>query len=352
MIIYADTDVCRWHLDQIGLPYTRYIDDLKDTADLKLAVFHIPMPYDQKKFSEPYEQKLLYALDACDSIAILCSELHPETVKSIRKFQSPKIKYFLCGIIDNVNANHWMDWIITTTCFYKNNPTVLSQLTPYQAKSKMFDILLGQTRPHRDIVYNYITNHNLIDRVILTYMNQEKFIIGKNNSGWIWEDDGLEITDLNIKWTVDHVKYHGTYMSLSQIVPIDIYNQTAYSVVTETNFHNDFNFYTEKIVKPILAERLFIVFAGQNYLKNLRSLGFKTFDIIIDESYDSIEDPDLRFKLACEQIKYLCDQSQETILEQIRPITEHNKRVILATDWYGDFAKRFQEFLLAHVVQS
>jgi hypothetical protein len=137
-------------------------------------------------------------------------------------------------------------------------------------------------------------------------------------------------------------------MSLSQVVPISIYNQTAYSIVCETNYDNHYNFYTEKIVKPILAERLFIVFSGQYYLRNLRSLGFKTFDGIVDETYDDIEDYNLRFELACEQITYLINQPQEKILEQIRPITEHNKQIMLETDWYGDFAKELRAVLLAH----
>jgi hypothetical protein len=137
-------------------------------------------------------------------------------------------------------------------------------------------------------------------------------------------------------------------MTLSQIIPTNIYNQTAYTVVTETNAFNHFNFYTEKIVKPIIAERLFIVFAGQHYLRNLRSLGFKTFDGIVDETYDSIADNDQRFKLACEQITYLINQSQEEILAKIRSITEHNKRVMLTTDWYEDFARELQAVLPDH----
>jgi len=141
-------------------------------------------------------------------------------------------------------------------------------------------------------------------------------------------------------------------MSLSQVVPISIYNQTAYSVVAETNSDNHYSFCTEKIVKPILAERLFVVFSGQYYLRNLQSLGFRTFDGIIDESYDSVEDYDLRFKLACEQIKYLCEQSQEEVLAKIRSVTEHNKQVMLETDWYGNFSKELRAVLLDHTRQN
>ena len=88
-----------------------------------------------------------------------------------------------------------------------------------------------------------------------------------------------------------------------------------------------------------------MVFSSRHYLRNLRSLGFKTFDGIIDETYDDIEDYDLRFKSACEQIKYLISQPQEHVLAKIRPITEHNKRVMLTTDWHGDMLISLREFL-------
>jgi hypothetical protein len=165
-------------------------------------------------------------------------------------------------------------------------------------------------------------------------------------NGWIWEDVGLELPDQDFTWTVTPIRYKGQGMSLSQVIPLSIYNQTAYSIVAETNCDNNYSFFTEKIVKPILSRRLFLVASGQHYLRNLRSLGFKTFDGIIDETYDSIADNDQRFKLACEQIQYLIDQPQNEILDKIKPITEHNKQAMLTTDWYGDFSKELQAVLL------
>jgi hypothetical protein len=183
----------------------------------------------------------------------------------------------------------------------------------------------------------------------MTYLkgNDNIPIQSQDQSGWLWEPGIIQLKD-EFYWTVTSIRYQGRSMSLSQVVPISIYNQTAYSVVAETNYDNHYSFCTEKIVKPILAERLFIVFSGQHYLRNLRSLGFKTFDGIIDESYDSIEDNNLRFKSACEQITYLINQPQDKILEQIRPITEHNKQVMLETDWYEDFSREMRAVLLDH----
>jgi hypothetical protein len=179
----------------------------------------------------------------------------------------------------------------------------------------------------------------------MTYLQDRNLSLQKQLiDNWIWPS--IDIPKDELKNTITHVSYSGQQVSLSQIISADIYNQTAYSIVAETNWDNHYSFYTEKIVKPILAERLFVVFSGQHYLRNLRQLGFKTFNGIIDESYDSVENSDQRFTLALAQMNYLIDQPQEEILEKIRPITEYNKSVMLGTDWYGNFSKEFRAVLL------
>jgi hypothetical protein len=144
-------------------------------------------------------------------------------------------------------------------------------------------------------------------------------------------------------------------MSLSQVVPISVYNQTHYSLVAETNFSNSYNFYTEKIVKPIMAGRLFIAIAGQGYLEFLRSLGFKTFNNIIDESYDQEKDNVRRWTMALDQFEILCSQDPDQIQNQIADIVNHNQRTMLETDWYGqlaqDFIKQLDLFLTTdHII--
>jgi hypothetical protein len=144
-----------------------------------------------------------------------------------------------------------------------------------------------------------------------------------------------------VNFTIEHVQLHGQQVSISQVVPINIYNETAYSVITETNFMNSYTFYTEKTVKPILARRLFVAFGGQHYIRNLHNLGFQTFDGIIDESYDEEPDQQRRYAMVYEQMQYLFSQPQEEILEKIKPIVEYNYQHMLTTDWYGDFSRNF-----------
>jgi hypothetical protein len=160
-----------------------------------------------------------------------------------------------------------------------------------------------------------------------------------NNPNFIMETEGVEIIpDLKFSHSIDQVLYYGHRLGISCVVPLTVYNQTNYSIVAETNFENHYNFYTEKIVKPIISKRLFVAVAGQHYLKNLRDFGFRTFDSIIDESYDNEPDSHHRWTMAMDQVSWLCKQDPETVLTQVKDIVEHNYHVMIERDWYGEFS--------------
>ena len=121
-------------------------------------------------------------------------------------------------------------------------------------------------------------------------------------------------------------------MSISQIVPLRIYNQTAYTLVAETNFSNHYSFYTEKSTKPILARRLFVTLGGQHQLANLRGLGFRTFGDVIDESYDvELNDFERMLKVIKEikKISQLNDTEVKEFIRNVSPIVKYNQVVML-----------------------
>jgi hypothetical protein len=342
--LFYNSDVGRWHINQcqiVGDQFDNIGDFIDSHHDHKFAVMHTPSFEDTTEF----EQSLQSLIDHCDLIILLTSEVHNDSVKLIQRNQHKKIISFVCGALNfDYPHKHWLDWFVTSSHFYKTN-NVLEKLTPYSVKSKTFDILLGQPKPHRTLIYNFAKDYD--DHVIMTYFKDHTTPLNQySEKNWIWESEGLEIPTHDFNFTVTPVYYYGHHMSLSQIVPISIYNQTAYSVVAETNFDNHYTFYTEKIVKPILARRLFLVFSGQYYLRNLRNLGFRTFDGIIDESYDDVADLNQRGQMITEQMKYLLEQDQKIIFDQIKPIVEHNYRLMIETDWYQEFAKEFQAVVL------
>jgi hypothetical protein len=324
-------------LNESQITIYRDIEEFKRVpiTEEKHALFHACFPYHPGE-GNTIDDIVWQFLEHCQTITVLISEVHTPIVEFIHKFQQPQMRYLVCGFVEGIQTYPWMDWFQTTSTFYKKNISILDQLQPYEPKSKYFDILLGQPKPHRDRVYHYIKNNNLDNSVIMTYLldHMTKTIKEHGNDGFMLDEPGLVIPSHEFNWTVTRVRYHGWPMSLSQVVPIfSIYNQTAYTVITETNIVNHYTFFTEKTCKPIMAERLFIMLGGQYYLRNLRELGFKTFDGIIDEAYDLEPDDHQRWAMAIEQIKYFFNQPQSEILKKVKPIAEHNKRVMLETDW-------------------
>jgi hypothetical protein len=49
--------------------------------------------------------------------------------------------------------------------------------------------------------------------------------------------------------------------------------------------------------------------------------------------------------MAIEQMKYLFKQPQAEILAKVRPIAEHNRRVMLETDWVGKLRTSLRNFI-------
>lgn len=357
--IYLDTKVTSWHFSHLketeiaDINYTEYFDIgnfLSSTELQKFATFHVSFPVDQtwvERLNQVYEQ--------CTAIFVFCSELHAHTVAQLISLDKPKINIYICGVINHdfkqAKIRQWMDWFNTTVWFYRfDKPQLLEQkLLPQTNKPKYFDILLGCERAHRNYVFDYVNQNNLADKMIMTYhrrWNQDL----RESDQYIHEDEDVEFLDPP-KHTVQTVRYHGVKLTMSQIVPLKIYNQSYYSIVTETNAVNDFNFYTEKIMKPILAGRLFITIAGKDYLKNLRAFGFKTFGNIIDESYDEEFDSAIRWNKALEQMQMLCSKDPVEVYAQIAEIVNHNRTIALNKEWYTDFASEFGNDLTSSLNQ-
>ena len=160
---------------------------------------------------------------------------------------------------------------------------------------------------------------------------------------FIWEEGTTPIGQTI--GTADWADYCGQRVHLSQIIPIKTFNETAYSIIAETDFDNTLSCFTEKTAKPMIARRLFIAFTGYKFLHNLRALGFQTFDGIIDESYDLEIDDNKRYTMAFEQVKYLCTQEQDVVYRKIKSIVDHNYNLLMTRDWTQWPAKQIEQVI-------
>lgn len=118
----------------------------------------------------------------------------------------------------------------------------------------------------------------------------------------------------------------------------ELWKSGFWHIVTETVFYYNKLHLTEKIFKPIVAQRPFMLAAAPGNLAYLKSYGFETFDRWIDESYDNIKDNNQRLQAIVDQTQRLCSLSRDELQnmhQEMMPVLEHN-----FNHFYGDFKKR------------
>lgn len=131
---------------------------------------------------------------------------------------------------------------------------------------------------------------------------------------------------------IDYKDIDGTF---SANLNLEMNQRALWHIVTETNYYLPKLHLTEKIFKPIVSYRPFILAGAPGNLKYLRSYGFKTFSDFIDESYDSETDNTKRLYMIVDEIEKLCKlnpKQQQDMFEAMKPILEHN-----LTHFYGRF---------------
>lgn len=130
----------------------------------------------------------------------------------------------------------------------------------------------------------------------------------------------------NSPFTIDS-KYD-LYYNLAINITKEDYEKTFISLITETLVDRGTLFLSEKIWKPIMVGHPFMVYGNKHTLSYLKSLGYKTFDKWIDESYDDIDDHEMRcVKIVSELKKFGLKPINELkqIREEMREICEFNQ---------------------------
>jgi len=122
------------------------------------------------------------------------------------------------------------------------------------------------------------------------------------------------------------------------------YQETAIEIVLETLFDDTRWHLTEKTLRPIACGHPFILLAAPHSLEYLRRYGFKTFDSVIDESYDTIQDPLQRMHAVIalmQQIQHCNNKS--LIYQQLLKIAKFNQRRFFSDDFQQQVIDEFQQ---------
>ena len=231
-------------------------------------------------------------------------------------------------------------------------------------KKKFFYTSLNlRPRTHRSTIMSYLIANFYLDKGYVSYFGEEfgsldvssvnsifqtkDFITKLNNSEKLLKAYDLllkkspiyadkisnEMRDLAYNNLIDG-KGYSSYMFPEANKKNNTMRANSYfEIITETWFSDNNNlFFSEKTIRAITRMQFFIFSGCPFSLKYLKSIGYKTFEPFIDESYDLEINPIKRIELINKEIGKLCELSISDIdklYKNLFPVIEHNYKHFL-----------------------
>ena len=119
----------------------------------------------------------------------------------------------------------------------------------------------------------------------------------------------------------------------STVVPY-YFNNAYCAIAIESQFDVDQSngaFITEKTFKSIKHGQMFFVAGGANSLQALRDLGYRTFDHVLDNSYDTITNHTQRWQRLHEAVQRTRQAGLHNLFVQCLDDITHNQQLFLAS---------------------
>ena len=311
-------------------------------------------PYiDLFKYRENYSVEELKVLSAEEGF-LVPDDIHEANLKDPKRIHKPnrilvtsEKSQYLNDLLERHQLHNLyyffhgfaaLDWYRGYYALNYNKPVV-----EHKKDFITFNRLITHDRSYRIYFISQLIKHNLIEKGLISF--------GVNDNGQTWKDEINNKTKLSMdsreeiwhylkdyplnKLVIDSNVVHGSE-SANIIRSVNNNNIDAFwHIVTETVFYYDKLHLTEKIFKPIVSKQPFMLIGAPGNLKYLKSYGFKTFDSVIDESYDSIQDNDARIDAVVAQMKWyseLGDNDKLGVMKKLEPIIEYNFH-----HFYGEF---------------
>lgn len=302
-----------------GEYYTLHNYDL-DSYDRRFAVIDCRMGNWLVKDNAEYKQELQRRIDLLRSQGFVFIKSNPWESSSILEATDPPPRVD----IDHVKWTgdcSWFWWYM----FRKHK----EQNYVFKHDNKKFEFLyLNKTaKPHRKSLYDAID-----DRV-----KQSSLV-----SFWP-----------NVKLPSQY-ENHYPYpeRGMDQDIVESQYEDSKYSLLSESSVGQDEVFMTERLWKSILAEHVFVVHGNPLYLQKLREMGFRTFSKYFDESYDLEYDQNKRIQKISSTCTQLLDCNWQDIYLQSQALRKHNKDTFFNKEMLGKEINKTLELFLEFADRS
>ena len=216
--------------------------------------------------------------------------------------------------------------------YYQRNLDQAALPVHNQPREREFTVLNRLHKSWRATAMADLQRHGVLDNSYWSYC--ETGDVGTDNPIEIDSIDGLPSATAEFlagaPYVSDELDQH---QRNNHAVTEAKYHVNSYcNIVMETHFDADQSggaFLTEKTFKPIKHGQLFFIAGPAGSLQALRDLGYRTFDSVLDTTYDRIEDNTKRWQRLCDAIQ----QAQHRLPERFevaRADLQHNQQLFLA----------------------
>ena len=338
----------KWYLKDI-IP-TEIIDHLK-TGKVKILVSSIHDPlYDDYNISQFELQMNSLGIDGSNIIFLGGSnfqeyyEKHPKSIVKIynghlfiREYSEMMERFPAIGSLGYMCE------------FVKSDDLDIDKIRPYKFLCNNKTMI----KSHRAAMAYFAIKHDLLDSGKFSFIQQiNKKDLYANVSSIIENpiDEYIEKIESILPYELDtqHLSENEKTSFGATNNMKDWYSETYINLVTETFFGRNV-FLSEKIFKPLANLQPFIVLGDYGTLKELKRLGFKTFESFIDESYDLEIDPKVRIKKIEKEIEKLKNKSIKEIHEwyySIKDILLYNQKHMYSFSNYECYDEIFGKIKL------
>lgn len=128
-------------------------------------------------------------------------------------------------------------------------------------------------------------------------------------------------------------EFTATQQNDHHCVNTELYHSSYFHIVTETHFDADQSsgtFITEKTFKPIKFGQPFVVVGPQGTLAALRNTGYRVFDQVLDNSYDTIKNNTERWTAVRKLLIGMQLKGTGNLFKQCMPDIEWNQKMFLS----------------------
>ena len=205
-----------------------------------------------------------------------------------------------------------------------------------QEKSKDLLLLNRTYKAHRAAIVNDLYKDGYLDNSYFSlqeiqHKDEAVDILKDHTLPILAESEPLDNIDTQGFMQHDSVANYDWILNSKLYVGTESYMAVESQILQQGHSQYPIRFLSEKVYKPIAWGMPFVILGNRLSLLKVRQLGFKTFDGLIDESYDQEADAELRYKLVLNAIKEYLDNppNQTKILE----ICKFNLELFYSTDF-------------------